>query len=88
MHCGDDTDVSGEFEEPTLSSDDGIYTTESSSSSDGSFTENSEDLDYDEETKTYSVQDHPTEVWQELYDFIRHCPRETFCDMDDDKLDS
>ena len=83
MQCDEDTQESDDFEEPTLSSDDGIYTTESTSSSEGSFTDHSEEFDYDEEKKEYSVQDWPDDVWGEHYDKIRHLQQDTCYDMDD-----
>jgi len=68
------------------SSSDGTYTPETSSSGDDSedaFTDHSEEFDYDEETKTYSVQDWPYDVWKEHYDCVEHLPQDTSYYVDD-----
>jgi hypothetical protein len=39
-------------------------------------------LDYDEDTKTYSVEDWPDKVWQQHYDKIFHDPQDTCYDLD------
>ena len=68
------------------SSSDGTYTPKSTSSGDDSedaFTDHTEEFDYDPETKTYSVQDWPDEVWQQHYEKISHDPLETCYEMDD-----
>ena len=67
MEQSDESSNSAEMSESSSSSD-GSYAPKSSSSGDDSedaFTDHTEDFDYDEETKTYSVQDWPDEVWQQ-----------------------
>ena len=62
------------------------YTPRSSSSGDDSedeFTDHTEEFDFDEETKTYSVRDWPRDVWKKHYDWVRHLPRDTTYDVDD-----
>ena len=69
MEQSDESSNSAEMSESSSSSD-GSYAPKSSSSGDDSedaFTDHTEDFDYDEETKTYSVQDWPDEVWQQHY---------------------
>ena len=69
------------------SSSDGTYTPKTTSSGDDSedaFTDHSEEFDYDEETKTYSVQDWPKRYgWKEHYVWARHLPQDTSYEMDD-----
>jgi hypothetical protein len=83
---GDDSADSSE-ESVSSSSSDGTYTPETSSGDDseGAFTDHSEEFDYDEETKTYSVKDWPDGVWQQHYEKIPHDPLETCYEMDDGK---
>ena len=62
------------------SSSDGTYTPKTTSSGDDSedaFTDHTEEFDYDPETKTYSVQDWPKDVWKKHYDWVRHLPQDT-----------
>ena len=85
MQQSDESSNSAEMSESSSSSD-GSYAPKSSSSGDDSedaFTDHTEDFDYDEETKTYSVKDWPDEVWQQHYDKISHDPLETCYEMDD-----
>jgi len=89
MEKGDDSSDSSEVTVSSSSSD-GTYTPKTSSSEDDSedaFTDHTEEFDYDEVTKTYSVKDWPDEVWQEHYVKVFHDPLETCYEMDDDKED-
>ena len=85
MEQGDDSSNTSEMSVSSSSSD-GTYTPRSTSSEDDSedaFTDHSEEFDYDEETKTYSVQDWLPDVWKKHYVPVRHLPQDTSYDVDD-----
>ena len=86
MSSTDEQDNVYPAEETVSSSDDGGYTPEttSSSESESSFSDHSEEFDYDEATGEYSVKDFPEEVWAEHNEYKRHSKEDTRYVIDGD----
>ena len=84
MSSGDEHDELDPSEGTESSTSDGSYTPETTSSSEGPFTDHAEEFDYDEEKPEYSVKDWPEEVWQEHYENKPHVKQDACYVIDGD----